>query len=186
MNASQTDFRDSHYRLAGLIADHQRNLYIYIFSLVHRSADTDDVLQETNLALWRDAQRAENVTDFRSWAYRVAFNQVLAYRKRQTRGKILLFDEKLISRLADDLPSKVDTVTSDQADFLQLCWKKLPEPSKRLLEMRYISVFSVKNIAEQLGTTVAAISKSLYRTRLVLRKCIQNALSRDDRGQESL
>ena len=119
MNETQADFRDDHERLATLISDYQRRLYLYVYSLVHRTEDAYDVLQETNLALWRDADRVEAVADFRSWAHRVAFNQVLAYRKRRGRDR-LHFDEALLARLADDMQSQVDQITNHQT-VLRLC-----------------------------------------------------------------
>ena len=178
MNETQRNRHDNHDRLATLITDHQRSLYLYIYSLVHRSEDAYDVLQETNLALWRDANRVEAVADFRSWVYRVAFNQVLAFRKRRVRDR-LHFDDTLLDQLAGDMQSQGDQTTSHQA-ALQLCARKLPDKGRRLLAMRYTSALSVRVIAEQLGSTVAAVSKSLYRVRMVLRDCVRDALSKGD------
>jgi RNA polymerase sigma-70 factor, ECF subfamily len=172
---SQTDSCGEHDRLAGLIEDYQRRLYLYIYSLVHRVEDTHDVLQETNLALWRDADRVEAVADFRSWAFRVAFNQVLAYRKRRVRDR-LQFDEALVIRLAEDMQGQIDETTHQQA-ALRSCARKLPDGDRRMLAMRYASALSVRLIAEQLGSTVAAVSKSLYRIRVALRKCIREVSS---------
>jgi RNA polymerase sigma-70 factor, ECF subfamily len=184
VNQTQTDFQGNHDRLATLIGDHQRSLYLYIYSLVHRAEDAYDVLQETNLALWRDADRVEAVADFCSWAHRVAFNQVLAHRKRRVRDR-LHFDETLLSQLADDMQVQEDPITNHQA-VLRLCSQKMPEQSQRLLAMRYTSALSVERIAEQLGSTVASVSKALYRIRVALRKCVREALNRDGMDQESL
>ena len=184
MDEMQGNDRDAHDRLSGMIGDHQRCLYLYIYSLVHRSEDAYDVLQETNLALWRDADRVEAVADFRSWAYRVAFNQVLAFRKRRVRDR-LLFDDALLNQLEEDMQAQVDPLPNSQ-EALQLCARKLPNQSRHLLAMRYQSALSVKAIAEQLGLTVAGVSKSLYRIRLTLRKCVQDALGRDEGNREPL
>jgi RNA polymerase sigma-70 factor (ECF subfamily) len=181
---TQAEIRDDHDHLTGLISDHQRCLYLYIYSLVHRTDDTCDVLQETNLALWRDAQRVEALADFRSWAFRVAFNQVLAFRKRRMRDR-LCFDDTLLSRLADGMQPLVDQ-TTDQQEVLRRCARKLPDQGRQLLAMRYTSALSVKVIAEQLGSTVAAVSKSLYRIRASLRKCIHDALAMDGQNQEGM
>jgi len=184
MDKKQANDRDAHDRLSAQIGDHQRCLYLYIYSLVHRSEDAYDVLQETNLALWRDADRVEAVADFRSWAYRVAFNQVLAFRKRRVRDR-LLFDDALLNQLEEDMQSQASPLVNNQ-EALQSCAQKLPNQSRHLLAMRYQSALSVKAIAEQLGSTVTAVSKSLYRIRLTLRKCVQDSLSRDDASQEPL
>ena len=184
MNNLGADSGDSRDRLETLIAEHQRRLYLYIFSLVHRSEDAYDVLQETNLALWRDAERVAALADFRSWAYRVAFNQVLAHRKRRIRDR-LCFDVTLLTQMAEDLQSQTDPITNHQA-ALQRCEQKLPDHSRRLLDMRYTSALSIKAIAEQTGVTIAAVSKSLYRIRQSLRDCVRDALGTKTPGGEDL
>lgn len=177
MKDVRTDQCDDRERLATMISDFQRRLYLYIYSLVHRADDTRDVLQETNLALWRDANRVAGVTDFQSWAYRVAFNQVLAHRKRRYRDR-LYFDDVLVNRLAEGLESRIDELTDSQA-ALRLCEQKLPENGRQLLAMRYTLSLSAKAISEQLGMTIAATSKALYRIRMDLRQCIRDVLAED-------
>ena len=135
MKDAPVDKRDDYDRFATMISDSQRRLYLYIYSLVHRSEDARDVLQETNLALWRDASRVAAVADFQSWTYRVAFNQVLAHRKRQGRDR-LHFDDVLVRQLAEDMQSQVDRLTDNQM-ALRSCEQKLPEHSRRLLAMRW-------------------------------------------------
>lgn len=182
MSTHQTDRHDETDRLTALITDHQRALYLYICSLVHRTDDATDVLQETNLALWRDARRSLGVTDFRPWAYRVAYHQVLAYRKRQARDR-LHFDESLLNQLADVAQNRM-APTNGYQEALRLCSRKLPSHNRRLLAMRYVSSQSLQVIAEQLGSSVAAVSQSLGRIRTVLLKCIRDLLAADSLRQK--
>jgi RNA polymerase sigma-70 factor (ECF subfamily) len=107
VSENQPHPRDESDRLTALITDNQRGLYLYICSLVHRTDDAMDVLQETNLALWRDAQRSLAVADFRPWAYRVAYHQVLGHRKRRSRDR-LHFDESLLNQLASDAQASAE------------------------------------------------------------------------------
>lgn len=169
-------------RLTALITAHQHCLYRYIYSLVHRTDDATDVLQETNLALWRDAERSLAVADFRPWAYRVAYHQVLAYRKRRSRDR-LQFDESVLSQLAGDAQAAAEQ-TSAYQDALRSCSQKLPLQNQQLLAMRYSSAYSMQVIAERLGSSVAAVTQSLHRIRAVLLKCIRNTLARDNIGRE--
>lgn len=164
-------------RLAALIADHQRCLYLYICSLVHRTDDATDILQETNLVLWRDSQRSLEATNFRPWAYRIAYHQVLAYRKRRYRDR-LCFDESLVQQLAEEAQAPLEQVDAYQ-EALRLCSRKLPPRKRQMLAMRYTSALSLQAIAQQLGSSVTAVTQSLRRTRLVLLNCIRNVLIDD-------
>ena len=68
-----------------LLTGTQSRLYAYICSLIGGAAGARDVLQETNLVLWDKAQEYDPARPFLPWAYRIAYLQVLAYRK-QPRG----------------------------------------------------------------------------------------------------
>lgn len=175
MSEQIADNSDRIDRLAGLISEHQRDLYLYIWSLVHRPDDVQDVLQETNLALWRDMERVSRVSDFRSWACRVAYNQVLAYRKRRMRDR-LFFDDALLANLAKE-SQRLDDRESNYSFALRCCAKKLPPKSRRMLVLRYQSPCSVRAIAEQQNCSAAAVSQALYRIRALLLKCISEIMS---------
>ncbi|MCA8983791.1 MAG: sigma factor [Planctomycetaceae bacterium] len=94
------DFADSAEEHVRLIAQAQRRLYAFMFALVRRPADVDDILQETIVVLWRMRETFELGTNFFAWAYSVARIQVLAHRSRQHRG-VFLLDEKLFEELAE-------------------------------------------------------------------------------------
>ena len=175
MSQCPQDRHDETDRLTALITDCQHGLYRYICSLVYRPDDAADVLQETNLALWRDPQRSLAVAEFRPWAYRVAYHQVLAYRKRTSRDR-LCFDESLLSQLAEVAQARAEPATSYQ-EGLRSCSRKLPSRNRQLLAMRYTSALSLQSMADQLGSSVAAVSQSLGRIRSVLLKCIRDLLA---------
>jgi RNA polymerase sigma-70 factor, ECF subfamily len=182
VSGNQTHQNDVDDRLTALITAHQHCLYLYIYSLVHRADDATDVLQETNLALWRDAERSLAVAEFRPWAYRVAYHQVLAYRKRRSRDR-LQFDDSLLSQLAGDAQASAEQSNAYQ-EALQSCSRKLPLHNQQLLAMRYTSAYPLRVIAEQLGSSVAAVTQSLHRIRVLLLKCIRSTLVRDDQRRE--
>src|SRR3954465_10038924 len=87
-------------QIIGLITRYQRRLQVYVRGLVPNQADADEVLQEVNLFLWRNAHEYRPGTDFGAWAYKVAYFHVLTYRKRLARNK-LRFGDALLLQLAD-------------------------------------------------------------------------------------
>ena len=60
-------------KIVELITGHQQLLYGYIVSLLYRSQDAQDVLQETNLILWEKRATAPQESDFGSWACTIAW-----------------------------------------------------------------------------------------------------------------
>ena len=84
-----------------LLTGIQSNLYSYICSLIVDTSGAFDVLQETNVVLWDKADEYDPGRPFRPWAYQIAYLQVLAYRKRCVRSR-LVFDESLVSEMAEE------------------------------------------------------------------------------------
>ena len=50
-----------------LLTQHQRSLYGYIYTMVRNSSDSDDILQETNLVLWKKRLEYKTGTSFIAW-----------------------------------------------------------------------------------------------------------------------
>src|SRR5438067_3592271 len=79
-------------RLAMLMS-HQRRLFQYILSLLPNLQDAEDVLQETNLVVWRKFAQFQSGTSFFAWAARVAQLEVMKHRKKATgRRTVALHD----------------------------------------------------------------------------------------------
>ncbi len=84
-----------------LLTAAQRRLYGFICTLVVDRADADEVLQETNLALWQQIERFEPGTDFLAWSCRVAHFKVLKLRDSRKRQRVHL-DDAVIELLATE------------------------------------------------------------------------------------
>lgn len=169
------DSADSAEELVRLIAQAQRRLYAFIFALVRRPADVDDILQETNVVLWRKRETFELGTDFFAWAYAVARLQVLAHRSRQHRG-VFLLDEKLFEELAEAARTELESF--DRREMaLGHCLERLPAGQRQLITRRYRPGTSVQALAVELGKSARAVSESLRRIRSELRKCIERTLA---------
>jgi RNA polymerase sigma-70 factor (ECF subfamily) len=151
----------------------QSSLWAYVFSLLPDHGAAQDVLQETNLTLWRKANEFQPGTNFLAWACQVAYFHVLSHRRRVRRDR-LLFDDDVLAYLAERQADRVGSL-GDRLVALRGCLEKLPPPSRRLLEERYAPGGSVKNLADADGRSVAALSQVLYRIREKLLNCIEAA-----------
>lgn len=162
-----------------LIAQAQRRLYAYIFTLMRHPADADDLLQETNVVLWRKRETYESGTNYIAWAFAIARLQVLAHRSRQARRGIL-FDDDLLEEIA-----KVASIESEQYDrrnaALQNCLQKLTATQRDLISRRYQPDGAVNSLAAEIGKTSKAVSASLRRVRDKLRQCIERTLAAEAR-----
>jgi RNA polymerase sigma-70 factor, ECF subfamily len=157
-----------------LITEVQARLYAYVFSLLGDPHQAADVLQETNLVLWRKSAEYTEGTDFVAWARRTAYFQVLAFRKKMGREH-LIFDDLIVAELASQTASRSETFSA-RLNALNDCMKRLLERQRELLKCHYADGQSIHDIAVARGETIGAIAQALFRARIALLKCIeQNA-----------
>lgn len=157
-----------------LLTQHQNRIYTYILSLLGNPVDAHDVLQETNLVLWRKATEFELGTDFAAWAAVIAHYQVLYFRRRLSRDR-LVFDEATVSQLAGAYVDTEDTPEREIA--LRACLDQLSPEDREAIAKRYAPDGSVKDLAGELGRTPVATSAYLMRLRRKLFECISQRMS---------
>jgi RNA polymerase sigma-70 factor (ECF subfamily) len=158
-----------------LLTGTQSRLYAYICSLMGAAAGARDVLQETNLVLWDKAQEYDPARPFLPWAYRFAYLQVQAYRKKCARSR-LVFDDQLVSELAEAFVRR-DVDHDRRLEALEHCVGKLPGPRRQILDRRYRHGESVDQIARRLRKPPNVVAASLYRLRKTLQECIESRLT---------
>lgn len=158
----------------GELTRSQSDLFVYISALTGNAESARDILQETNVVLCREAERYDPGRPFLPWARTVAYYQVLSWRKRNYRER-LVFDDALLEDVAEALNEETP-VPHAQLDALEGCLKKLPERMRSLFEARYAQGLRVDKLAVTCGLAPNAVAASLYRIRQLLRACVEEAL----------
>jgi RNA polymerase sigma-70 factor (ECF subfamily) len=158
-----------------LLTSSQGALRGYILSLLPDATQADEVVQETNLALWHMRDQFEPGTSFMAWASKVAYFRVLSHRRKLQRDR-LIFDDRLLDYLAERQSERFDEGES-RRHALRRCLARLSDAHRELLRQRYGPSASVDALAKQLGQSAAAVSQRLYRIRRILSECIQRTLA---------
>lgn len=152
----------------------QQNLYAYILSLVQDVDRAQDVLQETNLVLWRKAESEPQIMNFQAWAIEVSRYQVMAHLRDRGRDRHL-YQPALLELLADDAADRLDGI-DDRRRALQNCLGKLTKSQRELIERRYARNQKVQEIAEAMRRPAGVVAQKFYRIRKSLLTCIQRTL----------
>lgn len=168
--------RPSPEHFVQMLTKAQLGLMRYITALVGDPHAANNILQETNLLLWRKADEFEKGTNFDAWATKVAYWQVKAYLRDSNRDRHVFSDE-LIAQLAECPESETDFDRTIQT--LRSCLEMLRSVDRELVALRYGRGFSVSQLSTELGKTPAAVKGALLRTRRALRTCIERRLKRE-------
>ena len=162
-----------------LYAAAQRRIYAYIRAQVLSSADADDVLQDATTVLWRKFEQYQPGSDFVRWACRVARFEVLAYHRHRKRLRTI-FSDDVIDAVAEKVLELSETAVT-RAEALDDCVQLLPPRDRELLNLKYQSSQSVKQIATAVCRTESAVYKALQRIHEELFDCVEAKLERSDR-----
>jgi len=158
-----------------LLIGHQSDLYGYIGTLMGAQQGAPDVLQETNGKLLENWQDFDPLYPFLPWAFTIARYEVLTWRKRQSRDRLVLNDE-LLTSIAERMGN--DSSSPDvRLEALKSCLKKLRPAARKMIESRYMHGESVGEMAGRLGRSVNALSVALFRIRKAILDCIQSTLA---------
>jgi RNA polymerase sigma-70 factor (ECF subfamily) len=156
-----------------LMTQYQGRLYVYILSLIGDPDRANDVLQETNIVLWKESRQFAAGTNFKAWAFRIAHFQSMAHRQRQLRDKVVFSDE-VVARLAIE-SKELDASYEQRAASLGRCLEKIQPRSREALRLRYAEGIAVKVMATKMNSTSNAVSQLLFRARQWLIECVKRS-----------
>lgn len=153
----------------------QRQLYLFILSLVPSPVDAEEILQETNLIIWRKVDRFVDGTNFLAWAHQIANLEVLKYRERRHRDR-LRFSDEFIEHVAAEAEATADQMDA-RRKVLDDCMKKLRAPDRELIQERYSEGKNGLSVAKKLGRPANSVYQSLGRIRRALLDCVSKRLT---------
>ena len=157
------------------LTENQNRLYGYVYSLLGDHSRASDVVQETNMVLWRKVDEFQADKPFLPWAFSVARYQVLAHLRDHKRDRFLL-DSELVAKIAEE--------SEEQADQLELlreklrpCLGLLTPGNRQLIEWRYFRAMSMDAVADAADRSVGAVKVALLRIRRQLSECVEQRIA---------
>jgi RNA polymerase sigma-70 factor (ECF subfamily) len=159
-----------------LFAKHQRGVQAYIWTLVPSRFDSEDLMQETSVSLWRKWPEFDHQRNFFRWACGIAFIEVLRYR-RKTASERMWFSEELIETLAVEFVESSELYEARTA-ALQSCLEKLDECDRKIIEARYRDGGTIQKVADEFRRPVSTLYKIVARIRDRLYMCIEGTIAR--------
>lgn len=157
------------------LTDCQGRLFGYIYSMLGEHSRAMDVVQETNLVLWRKKDEFREGAAFMPWALAIARFQVLAHVRDQSRDKCLL-DSELVAVLSEETEQKVEQLETMRL-ALRKCMSELPQEKMGMLQLRYYHSMPIAEIAESMGRKVDAVKVALLRLRRGLADCMHRRMA---------
>lgn len=123
--------------------------------------DTNDVLQNALIKVYRNLSKFERKSKLFTWLYRIVTNEAITFlnkQKRQLSESINSHESLLANQLKADSYFSGEEVQVQ----LQLALEKLPEKQRLVFNMRYFDELTYKEISSILGTSVGALKATYH------------------------
>lgn len=145
-----------------LVKKYQERLYWQIRKIVLTHDDTDDVLQNTFVKIWKGLQNFRSDSQLFTWMFRIATNESLSFLKEKQKKYFGYSNNELEDLQIANL--EADTYfNGDEAQLeLQKAIVKLPEKQRLVFNMKYFDDLKYEEISEILETSVGALKASYH------------------------
>lgn len=158
-------------------------LFRYAYKMVEDKDEAEDIVQETLLRLWSKREQLTEVSNPIGLAMQISKN--ICIDKLRSRHPTYDMEEHPV--LTHDQTPYTYAEVNDSVNIIKQIIERLPGLQQRIIRMRDIEGFELKEIAEITGTTIAAITVNLSRARKKVRdeymkynRFISNTINKKD------
>lgn len=154
--------REASYRT--LISTYKERLYWHIRKIVLNHEDTDDILQNTFIKVFKHIDGFKGDSQLYSWIYRIATNESISF--LNNKAKQMHID---MQTLQEQRVENLQTDTYFDGNEIQLKLQKaiikLPHKQQLVFNMRYFEDLKYEEMSDILGTSVGALKASYHHAR---------------------
>lgn len=155
----QEDTRN--YAFNMLVREYQKRLYWHIRKILIDHDDTNDVLQNVFVKVWRSLDGFKGESQLYTWLYRIATNESITFLNQKKKRAGVPLDEAsgfLGVSLQSDSHFKGDEIQAK----LQQAVLTLPDKQRIVFNMKYFDNLKYEEMSTILETSVGALKASYH------------------------
>jgi RNA polymerase sigma factor (sigma-70 family) len=157
----------------GIIKKYQEKLYWHIRRMLVDHDDTNDVLQNMFIKVWKGLENFREDSQLYTWLYRIATNESLTFLSQQKkRSSVSLSDVE--SGLSNKLRSDTNFDANKLEWKLQLGIQNLPEKQRLVFNLRYYDEMPYEEMSKVLDTSEGALKASYHHAAKKIEEFILN------------
>jgi RNA polymerase sigma factor (sigma-70 family) len=150
-----------HYAFNLLVQKYQRRVYNVIRRLLLNHDDTNDVMQNTFIKVWKGLPEFREESQLYSWIFRIATNESLSFLKSSKKNLLDVLDEE-INHPSVKEKFKEDPDAEEIQKRLQEAMLQLPEKQRIVFQMKYYDEMKYEEMSAVLDTSVGALKASYH------------------------
>ena len=155
--------RNGRYEKAfnAIVDSYSERLYWHIRRFLGSHDDTNDLLQDIFLKIWKGLPSFRGDSHIFTWIYRIATNETMNHLRRNSEKAGLdveVADAVLSGRIDDDPYFNGDSLQRE----LHKAIRSLPEKQQLVFNLRYFDEMKYEDMAAVTGTSVGALKASYH------------------------
>ena len=158
-----------------LISLYKERLYWHIRKMVISHDDTDDVLQNTFIKIYKNISKFNQESKLFSWMYRIATNEAITFINKRAKERNVAISE-IHEQLATNLECDVYFSGDEIQKILQQAIATLPQKQQLVFNMKYFDEIKYHEMSEILETSVGALKASYFHAVKKIESCIKNKI----------
>ena len=158
-----------------IVDSYSERLYWHIRRFVCSHDDTNDLLQDIYIKIWKALPSFKGDSQIYTWLYRIATNETLTFLRRQKIISFIELDsptENMIKKIENDPFWNGDTLQRELHKAIQ----RLPQKQRIVFNMRYFEEMKYEDIADITGTSVGSLKASYHHAYNKIRTELENQL----------
>ena len=155
--------------LAPLIEKYKRMVYRLAMQITKNHADTEDVMQETFLKVYRSIRTFRKDAAFETWVYRIAVNEALNFVKRRARRQERTIETTAEAEFEADLRYRAARASDPHVYAEKVELRRYVTEAVNSLSLKHRTVVILHEFEELTHTEIASIlncSEGTVRSRL--------------------
>lgn len=145
-----------------IVRKYQERTYWHIRKIVIDHDDTDDVLQNVFIKMWKHLENFREESQLFTWIYRIATNESLTFieRNKKKANNISLDNENY--NFTNTIKADKNFDASKLEWKLQLAIQQLPEKQRIVFNLRYYEEMPYEQMSKILETSEGALKASYH------------------------
>jgi RNA polymerase sigma-70 factor (ECF subfamily) len=144
-----------------IIKKYQEKLYWHIRRIVVDHDDTNDILQNVFIKVWKSLENFREDSQLYTWLYRIATNECLTFLEQQKRRSSISLND-VESGLSNKIKADENFDANKLEWKLQLGIQQLPEKQRIVFNLRYYDEMPYEEMSRVLETSEGALKASYH------------------------
>ncbi len=157
------------------LLDARLRLCAGLWPVVRDTHAVEDIFQVTLLRAVGEAPNLRDADHALAWARVTARNLAIDHLRKHS-GRMVTLDAATLDLLEAELDQRGDEMLAARMDALKRCVEKLPERSRRLVDLRYHENRGGQEVADTMRMALDAMYQAMRRVHLALRECVKRQL----------